>query len=66
MKTLTLTYLKPDNRPQFNEDKGKEYRVVQVEQSVEFDPGQYVSKVAIRDLCEMTGIWKIIIKGEKS
>lgn len=62
MKTLTLTYLKSDYRPQFNEDKGKEYQVVQVEQSVDLVPGQYLSKIEVRDLCEMTGTWKIIIK----
>lgn len=62
MKTLTISYLPQDRRPQFGDDKHKEYRVVQVEQSTEFVPGQYLTKAEVQDLCDVPKQWKVVAK----
>lgn len=63
MKTLTVSFLPPDHRPQFDlQDKGKEYRVTQVEQTTEFVPGQFLSKVQVQELCDVPKQWKVVIK----
>lgn len=60
MKVLTLTYphLSPDHA-------GHDYLVVQVEQDIQYKPGQLLNLAAVKDLCEMTGIWRVIIKRNK-
>lgn len=57
MKTLTLTYPHLSNK-----HAGSDYQVAQVEQSVDFKPGQMLEELVVKDLCEMTGIWKVVIK----
>lgn len=61
MKTLTLTYPHTSNK-----HAGNDYRVSQVEQDVGFKPGQFLDEAMVKDLCEMTGIWKVIIKHNKT
>lgn len=57
MRTLTLTY------PHMSaKHAGNDYCVVQVEQSTEYKPGQMLEEIAVKDLCEMTGMWKVIVK----
>lgn len=57
MKTLTLTYPHPSRN-----HAGSDYQVAQVEQSTEFKPGEFLDEARVKDLCEMTGVWRVIIK----
>lgn len=43
------------------------YRVLEVINSIDYNPGNYISKVALQTLCN-SPIWKIVIvkKGKKS
>jgi hypothetical protein len=63
MKILTVTYLPETSRP-FNQADAL-YRVLQIEQSTEFSPGQYMSKAEVQDLCDIPKQWKVIIKSYK-
>lgn len=60
MKTLTLTYPHLSSK-----HAGSDYRVVQVEQSTEFKPGQMLAEAEVTGLCEMTGMWKVVVKHNK-
>jgi len=44
---------------------GQVYRVTKVEQSVTYTPGQYLTKKEVADLCEQTGVWRVVIEQEK-
>lgn len=57
MKTLILTYPHLSGK-----HAGNDYQVAQVEQSTDFKPGQMLEEASVKDLCEMTGMWKIIVK----
>jgi hypothetical protein len=57
MRVLTLTYPHLSSK-----HAGSDYRVQQVEQSVEYKPGQMLEEAVVKDLCEMTGMWKVVIK----
>lgn len=41
------------------------YKVTKVEQSVEFDPGQFLTKDQIKDLCEIPKQWKVVVLPNK-
>jgi hypothetical protein len=58
MKVLTLTF----PHPLLDREGIEHYKVVQVEQDVSIDVGSYLTKAYVRDLCEMTGTWKVVIK----
>jgi len=59
MKTLRLTY------PHLMQSGKDGYKVVEVEQDVSIRVGTYLEEIAVKDLCEMTGTWKVIIKSNK-
>lgn len=39
------------------------YKVVQVEQTTGFIPGQFLTREEVQDMCDMHDIYRIIIKG---
>lgn len=66
MITLTINYLHETHRPLLNEaHKTTTYRVVQVEQTTDYTPGQYMTKAEVQDLCDLPKKYKVIIKGIK-
>jgi hypothetical protein len=69
MITLKLDYphYDPDltNIVERNQPKNLLYRVAQVTGSVDYVPGQLLKRDAVKDLCAMTGKFKIIVDGRK-
>lgn len=59
MKTLILTY------PHLSKTEALVYRVSQVEQDTTYKPGQALCEAEVKDLCQMTGKWKIVVKHNK-
>lgn len=57
MKTIILSY------PHASASHaGNDYRVIQVEQSTEYKPDQFLTEEVVKELCEMKGIWKIVCR----
>lgn len=57
MKTITLTYPHLSGK-----HAGSDYCVVQVEQDTTYKPGQMLDEAVVKDLCDLSGIWKVVIK----
>jgi len=66
---MNKIYLEYTNHPQgWSSRKDGEicpYRVTKVEQSVAYSPGQYLTKQHVAQLCEATGVWRVIIAQER-
>lgn len=62
MKTLTVVFLPEDRRPGLGPDKECEYRVTQVENSVDFNPRQYMTRSQVEQLCNLPGAWRVVVK----
>lgn len=57
--TIKLGYIE-----KVGDDQQPRWEVIQVTDSCRFNPGQFLTKDEVRDLCEL-GMWKVtIVKGE--
>jgi hypothetical protein len=63
MKTLILTF--PHLLAMPDRTCEEHYRVMSVEQDVSFRPGEMLTKEKVADLCDMTGMWRVIIRESK-
>jgi hypothetical protein len=55
-RTVTLSFPHPSAK-----HAGDDYRVEQIEQSIEFHPGQFLAEREVDDLCKRPG-WKVVIR----